>query len=377
MKIGIIGGGPAGLYFALLMKKRDPAHEIGIVEQNPPDSTYGWGVVFSGRALSFLEESDRDSYADIARSLEIWDEQAIVHKGQRIAIRGGTFSGLARIDLLRILQEHCRKRGVKIRFQTRVADAEIFSDCDLIVGADGVNSVARQKYREHFQPSLDARSNKYIWYGTHRRFDGLTLTFHENKDGVFVAHSYRNSKGSSTFIVECDASTWVKAGFESMSDAESRHYCEEVFKQDLGGHPLLPNKSIWINFVVVNNRRWSYKNIVLIGDALRTVHFSIGSGTRTALEDAIALDRAFAANEDVEAALAEFERSRRPAGDRLLEVAHHSLIWYENFRDKMHLDPIPFAYDYMMRGGKVDHEKLRQRDPEFVAGYEAYKASRA
>ncbi|MGH7770458.1 MAG: FAD-dependent monooxygenase [Candidatus Binatia bacterium] len=376
MNIGIIGGGPAGLYFALLMKKDNPSHEIEIVEQNPPDSTYGWGVVFSGRALSFLEESDRDSYADIARSLELWDRQGIVHKGQRVAIRGSTFSGLTRIDLLRILQEHCRKAGVKFRFRTQVSDPERFSDHDLVVGADGVNSIVRQKYREYFQPTLDVRSNKYVWYGTNQRFDSLTLIFRQNQAGVFVAHSYSHSKSASTFIVECDAPTWVKAGFESMTDEESRTYCAEVFKDDLGGHPLLSNKSAWINFVVVGNRRWSYKNIVLIGDALRTVHFSIGSGTRTAFEDAIALYRAFAASENVEAALREFERSRRPTADRLLEVAHHSLVWYENFRDKMHMDPIPFAYDYMMRGGRVDHEKLRERDPDFVAAYEAYKAAR-
>lgn len=372
MKIGIIGAGPAGLYFALLMKKREPRHEIEIVEQNPPDRTYGWGLVFSGRALSFLEESDHDSYVDIARRLEIWSEQAIVHKGQRVAVGGSTFSGIARIDLLRILQERCQNLGVKIRFQTRAADLEFFSGCDLVVAADGVNSVVRGKYQEHFQPSLDVRSNKYVWYGTKQPFDALTLTFRENHDGVFVAHSYRHSKSGSTFIVECDAPTWAKAGFESMSDEESRCYCEEVFKEDLHGHPLLSNKSIWINFVVVNNRYWSYKNVVLIGDALRTVHFSIGSGTRTALEDAIALDRAFPVNEDVEAALKEFEQRRRPAADRLLEVAHHSLVWYERFRDKMPLDPIPFAYDYMMRGGRVDHEKLRVRDPQFVAAYEAY-----
>ncbi|HEY3302414.1 MAG TPA: FAD-dependent monooxygenase [Candidatus Binatia bacterium] len=377
MKVGIIGGGPAGLYFALLMKKHDPQHEIEIVEQNPPDSTYGWGVVFSGRALSFLEESDRDSYADIARRLELWDQQGIVHKSQRVAIRGGTFSGLARIDLLRILQEHCRKAGVIFHFQTRVSDPELFSDCDLVVGADGVNSIVRQKYREHFQPTLDVRSNKYVWYGTNQRFDSLTLIFRQNQDGVFVAHSYSHSKSASTFIVECDAPTWVKAGFESMTDEESRSYCEEVFKDDLGGHTLLSNKSVWINFVVVGNRRWSYKNIVLIGDALRTVHFSIGSGTRTAFEDAIALYRTCAANENVEAALGEFERSRKPTADRLLEVAHHSLVWYERFGDKMDLDPIPFAYDYMTRGGRIDHEKLRERDPEFIAAYEAYKASQS
>ena len=377
MKIGIVGGGPAGLYFALLMKGLNPSHEIRLVEQNAPNNTYGWGVVFSDRALSFLEESDPDSHLDITNSLEIWDELVIVHKGQPVAIDGSTFSGITRIDLLRILQEHCQRRGIDIRFETRVTDLDVFSDCDLIVGADGVNSFVRQKYGEYFQPSLDVRSNKYIWYGTNQLFDALSLIFRENQFGAFVAHAYRYNRTTSTFIVECDAATWEKAGFASMSDAESRTTCEEVFKEDLDGHPLLSNKSLWVNFVVVSNRHWFHNNTVLVGDALRTVHFSIGSGTRTALEDAIALSRAFERHgENVQAALQEFEKNRRPPGSQLQKVAHRSLLWYENFRNIMHLDPIPFAYDYMRRGGRVDHGSLRQKAPGFIAAYEAYQAGR-
>ena len=373
MKIGIAGGGPAGLYFALLMKKLKAAHEIRLLEQNSANATYGWGVVFSDRAVSFLENSAPDFHHDIKSNLEIWDKLVILHKGQPVAIDGSVFSGISRIQLLHILHEHCRRRGVELQFETRLTDPAIFSDCDLIVGADGVSSFVRQKYRAFFQPSLELRSNKYIWYGTPRLFDALSLIFRENQDGVFVAHAYRYNQTTSAFIVECDAATWEKAGLASMSDTESRTYCEKVFEKDLHGHPLLSNKSIWINFVVVRNRRWHHDNVVLIGDALRTVHFSIGSGTRTAFEDAIALAGAFERHgEDVHAALQRFENIRKPSADQLLEVAQKSVAWYENMRCLMHLHPIAFAYDYMMRGGKVDHESLRRKAPKFIAAYEAY-----
>lgn len=373
MKIGIAGGGPAGLYFALLMKKLKAAHEIRLLEQNSANATYGWGVVFSDRAVSFLENSAPDFHHDIKSNLEIWDKLVILHKGQPVAIDGSVFSGISRIQLLHILHEHCRRRGVELQFETRLADPAIFSDCDLIVGADGVSSFVRQKYSAFFQPSLELRSNKYIWYGTPRLFDALSLIFRENQDGVFVAHAYRYNQTTSAFIVECDAATWEKAGLASMSDTESRTYCEKVFEKDLHGHPLLSNKSIWINFVVVRNRRWHHDNVVLIGDALRTVHFSIGSGTRTAFEDAIALAGAFERHgEDVHAALQRFENIRKPSADQLLEVAQKSVAWYENMRCLMHLHPIAFAYDYMMRGGKVDRESLRRKAPKFIAAYEAY-----
>ncbi len=372
MKIGIVGGGPAGLYFALLMKKLNPAWPIELVEQNSANNTYGWGVVFSGRAVSFLEASDPDSYLDIKKRLETWGALVIVHKGQSVPIDGSHFSGISRIELLQTLQRHCRRRGVDVQFETRLTDLEHFADCRLIVGADGVNSMVRQIYSETFQPSLEFGSNKYIWYGTNQLFDALSLIFHENQDGIFVGHAYRFSPTTSTLIAECDAMTWEKAGLASMSEEESRTYCEEVFKGDLNGHPLLSNKSMWLNFAVISNRRWHYQNVVLIGDALRTVHFSIGSGTRTALEDAIALSNAFEVHgDDVDAALQTFEKSRKPPGGQLLDVAQKSLIWYENLRNIMHLDPLPFAYDYMTRGGRVDHETLKQRAPRFIAAYEA------
>jgi anthraniloyl-CoA monooxygenase len=375
MKINIVGGGPGGLYFALLMKRQDPSHQIAVYEQNPPDATYGWGIVLSDRALSFLEGADAESYADLSASLEIWHDQILILRGESVAVHGSTFSGMQRLAMLQILQKHCAAAGVEMRFGARISEIQPLLNCDLLVGADGANSMVRRAFEEHFQPSLERRSNRYAWYGTHQTFDGLSLIFRDSPAGPFVGHAYRYSKTDSTFVAECEEATWKAAGFAKMSEDESRRYCEAVFEKDLGGHALLSNKSIMGNYTRVTNRHWRHENVVLIGDALRTVHFSIGSGTRTALEDAIALRDACDSHRDVETALAEFERVRRPATEQLLSVAHRSIQWYEQFGEKMRLDPIAFAYDYMVRGGRLDEELIRQRDPQFVSAYEHYKAS--
>jgi anthraniloyl-CoA monooxygenase len=374
MNIGIVGGGPAGLYFALLMKRHDASHRITVVEQNPAGATYGWGVVFSDRALSFLKESDPESYADIEAALKTWDDQTIVHQGQAVRIDGSVYSGIARLTLLRILQDHCQRQGVEMHFTSRLSDISRFADCDVIVGADGVNSVVRQQYAEQFQPAMSLLSNKYIWYGTHQLFDTLSLIFRSYQSGAFVAHCYPYSRDTSTFIVECNVRTWERAGFAHMSEQESIDYCQRVFAEDLSGHALLPNKPAWINFRVVTNRRWSYQNVILLGDALRTVHFSIGSGTRMALEDAITLARAFGMTGDVRAAFQTFEDIRRPGMEHLLNIARQSYTWYETFHEKMDLDALPLAYSYMTRSGRLDAQALRQKAPRFMAAYEAYVA---
>lgn len=372
MRINIIGGGPAGLYFALLMKKHEPAHEISVFERNAPDDTFGWGVVFSDKTLSYLKENDEETSSRITERFELWDNVDVVHRDQKVTIRGNRFSGIARIELLNILQERCRELGIDLQFRTEVSDVDaLASASDLLVGADGINSTVRQRYDEFFQPSLGAGRNKYIWYGTNQLFHGLTLTFRETEAGVFAAHSYKFNKTTSTFIVECDEETWNKAGFEGLTDGETRALLAQVFLNDLHGHPLLSNNSKWINFINVKNAHWQYRNIVLLGDALHTAHFSIGSGTKLALEDAIALHRCFKELPDVAAALSEFERVRKPVIEEYQEAAYESLVWFENVRDYMSLSPLPFAYKLMTRSKRIDYENLKRRDPQFIAAYEA------
>ncbi|MFL6227982.1 MAG: FAD-dependent monooxygenase [Pyrinomonadaceae bacterium] len=371
MKINIIGAGPAGLYFALLMKLQDAAHEVAVFERNARGSTFGWGVVFSDKTLTYLRDNDEPSYREITRAFATWDNVDVVHRDERVTIRGNKFSGIARLRLLNILQARCEELGVDLRFGEEVADFERLRDCDLLVGADGVNSAVRERYKDRFEPTLSAGANKYIWYGTRRLFHGLTLTFRENTDGMFAAHSYKFDAATSTFIVECDAETWGAAGFSSMTDEETRKYLGEVFINDLGGHELLSNNSRWINFLLVRNAHWSFENVVLLGDALHTAHFSIGSGTKLALEDAIALRRAFDQAGDARAALVEFERARKPVIEEYQRAAYESLVWFERMRDYAHLAPLQFAFSLMTRSKKIDYENLRRRDPAFIAAYEA------
>ena len=307
MKINIIGGGPAGMYFAILMKKADPSHEITVYERNGPDDTFGWGVVFSGKTLANLRAADDESHGEITRSFEAWDNVDVVHGRDKISIHGNSFTGISRLQLLKILQRRCEELGIVLLFRNEVNDIELLREkSELLIGADGVNSTVRKHYAVHLKLTLDIRPNRYIWYGTNKLFHGLTLTFRENQTGVFAAHSYKFSKKTSTFIVECDQATWENADFEKRNDSQTRTYLEEVFARDLDGQSLLSNNSKWINFLLVKNARWFHRNVALLGDALHTAHFSIGSGTKLALEDAIALYQSFAKTSDVPEALAGF-----------------------------------------------------------------------
>jgi anthraniloyl-CoA monooxygenase len=371
MKINVIGGGPAGLYFAILMKKADASHQIRIYERNGPDDTFGWGVVFSGKTLANLRAADDVSHAEITKEFEAWDNVDVVHRDSKISIHGNSFSGIARLQLLKILQRRAEQLGVEIQFRSEVHDVEsLRNDSDLLLAADGVNSTVRLQYAEQFQPELDVRANRYIWYGTHQLFHGLTLTFRENSAGTFAAHSYKFSPTTSTFIVECDPETWAKAGFEQMGSEETLKYVGKVFAQDLNGHTLLSNNSKWINFLLVKNRKWFFENIALIGDALHTAHFSIGSGTKLAMEDAIALAESFQQTANVRDALAHFEKTRRPVIEDYQAAAFESMRWFENAKQYMHLSPIKLAYALMTRSGRVSYEDLKRRDPAFINEYE-------
>lgn len=371
MKIGIIGGGPAGLFYAYLMKRADPAHAIRVVERDPKNATYGWGVVFSDVALAFVRDIAPELYDSMTRNQEVYDDMAVVHRGEQVRLAHNVFHRMARIDLLCALHEHCARVGVVVEFEHKADDVSEFADCDLIVAADGANSAIRGRYREHFEPSLDVRPNSFAWYGTTRLFEPLSLIFRQNADGLLIAHTYRYSRTHSTFLVECDPATFAAAGLDRASEAGSLAYCEKVFADDLQRHPLLSNKSSWFRYTIVKNRHWHWRNVVLLGDALRTGHPSIGSGTRLAMQDSIALfDASRKFEGDVPRLLAEFERTRRPGSDALQAAAIKSTEWYENLGPKLHLDPVSFAYDYLVRNGRVAHAQVRERDPALAAAYE-------
>jgi 2-polyprenyl-6-methoxyphenol hydroxylase-like FAD-dependent oxidoreductase len=372
VQINIIGAGPAGLLFALLIKRRNPAWRVNVFEQNPPQATFGFGVVFSLNALAFLERDVPDFHALLVPQLEFWPMQRIVHRDERVDIDGNGFSAIGRLELNQFLDELCRATGVSVIYNQLIESLAEVKNCDLLVGADGANSLVRRALEAEFQLKTEWLTNRFAWYGTAQMFDCLSLTFRANQDGHFVAHHYRHSQSISTFVVECDEAAWRRAGLDRMSDEASRAYCERVFAADLNGNPLESNKSIWRQFPLLVTDRWSVGNAVLLGDAQRTVHFSIGSGTRLAFEDAIALDRAFAeASKDVPRALSAFERERRPIVEKIVAAANASSYWYERIGEKMKLKPWELAYDYMTRSGRMTDERLRELSPKFMERVDA------
>lgn len=370
MKIAIIGGGPAGLFFAYLMKHDNPGHDVRVYERDPEHATYGWGLVFSDFALSFVRNVAPDVYAALTRNEIVFPSVAVVHRSHAVTM-SHTFHRLGRLEMLMALHEQCRRVGVALEFDRKFDDVAAFSDCDLIVAADGANSAIRSRYKEQFQPSLDERPNFLAWFGTTRLFEPLSLIFRQNRDGLVIAHTYQYSATHSTFLVEVDPSTFRNSGLDRMSETQSLRYCEQVFAEDLQGHELLSNKSSWFRYTIVKNQQWYHDNIVLLGDALRTGHPSVGSGTRLALQDSIALFEAYKARgSDLPELLAEFVRTRRPGSDSLQHAAIKSTEWYENLGPKLCLDPVSFAYDYLRRTGRVAHADVRKRDPQLAAEYE-------
>lgn len=371
MRIAILGAGPAGLYLAYLLKRRRPDADITIVEQNPAGATFGFGVVFSDRALEFLREDDPETFAALTPQMEVWNDMTIVHRNERVVIDGIGFAAIGRLKLLQLLQQHLRAVGVVPEFSRTVTSLDEFAGADLVVGADGVNSLVRKTFVDEFGASVTLLANYFAWFGTSQRYDTLTQTFRHTPIGDFNAHHYRHAPGRSTFVVETDEASFARAGFERMEEAETRSLCQKIFADALGGHPLISNNSLWRRFPVVRNARWHHGKYVLIGDALHTAHFSVGSGTRLAMEDAIALDRALAVHgDDVAAALPSFEVARRPIVEKLVAGANGSAAWYESFAGRMELAAVDFAMSYITRSGRIDLDRLRKLSPRFVERYE-------
>ena len=371
MRIAVIGGGPGGLYFGYLWKKRHPGAHVELFEQNPADATWGFGVVFSDQALEFLRADDPDTVEAIAPRMESWKNITLNLRGETVEIDGVGFSSIGRLELLNLLQARAASAGVALRYDTLIASVEQLTGYDLIVAADGLNSLVRRAFEGDFGTSLSYSANKFAWYGTSRRFETLSQTFVKTGSGNFNAHHYRYSPRMSTFLVECDLPTWQACGFADKTVEESRAICEKVFAEALDGHGLVSNRSVWRNFPWIWNERWSFKNMVLLGDALHSAHFSIGSGTRLAIEDAIALTKALEAEGDTAAGLARYQNERQPTVSKLVTAARASADWYAKFPEHMKLDLMDFAHSYITRSGRIDDARLRAMSPAFMARFEA------
>ncbi len=384
MKVAVLGGGPAGLYFAISMKLRDAGHEVVVFERNRPDDTFGWGVVLSDETLDNLAANDAKSAAAIREHFAYWDDIAVVHKGVRTLSTGHGFCGIGRMRLLLLLQERARELGVALRFETEADDhAALMASYDLVVAADGLNSKTRTALADHFHPDIDMRKCKFVWLGTRQKFDdAFTFIFEKTPHGWVWAHAYQFDDDTATFIVECAEETWERFGFGAMSREQSIAACEEIFRDHLGGHALMSNAnhirgSAWINFPRVLCERWSHENVVLMGDAAATAHFSIGSGSKLAMESAIALADYLHSEPTMQAAFEKYEVARRTEVLKLQSAARNSLEWFEDVERYLDLDPVQFTYSLLTRSQRISHENLRLRDGKWLGGAEEWFQRRA
>jgi len=380
MRIACLGGGPAGLYFAISMKLRDPGHEVVVIERNRANDTFGWGVVLSDDALENLRENDPVSAEAIRNHFAYWDDIAVVHDGVRTVSGGHGFAGIGRKQMLILLQERARELGVELRFETEFESAEaIRQEYDLVVACDGLNSRVRTEYADHFKPDIDTRKCKFLWLGTHQRFDdAFTFIFEKTEHGWIWAHAYQFDDKTATFIVECSQQTWENFGFEGMSKEEIVETCRKVFEAHLGGHELMSNadhlrgSAVWINFPRVLCEKWYHENVVLLGDASATAHFSIGSGSRLAFDSAIALANYLHSEPTLEKAFERYQEERRLDVLRLQSAARNSLEWFEEVERYLDLDPVQFNYSLLTRSQRISHENLRLRDPKWLESAEKW-----
>ena len=368
MKIVVIGGGPGGLYFALLMKKRHPGYEISVYERNRRDDTFGFGVVFSDETLDNLMDYDGPSYTAITREFSYWDEIDFHFHGEVVRSTGHGFCGTERRTLLMILQDRCRELGVKLNFSTEIHDLDQFADADLIVAADGINSMIRTRYAEHFQPQIELRRNHFIWLGSTAPTPAFSFYFTENEFGIWDLCTYQYKQNVSTWVIEAPEDTWAKAELflSSLDEVQTVAYLEKMWAHILKGERLIANRSNWRRFPVISNKNWYFNNIVLLGDALHSAHFSIGSGTKLAMEGAIQLFNAFEAKGNVADALAHYQGTRREDVEKTQYAANVSALWTENPARYWRMEPVQACFSMLSRAKAVTYENLRLRDPDFV-----------
>ena len=366
MKIEVIGGGPAGLYFSLLMKKHNPDHEITIHELNRPDDTFGFGVVFSATTLGHFRDYDAESYDRIRENFAYWDDIDIHYKGGIITCGGNDFCGMSRKKLLLLLQDRCRELGIEMLFQTDITSLEQFADADLILACNGINSWIREAYAESFQPSYDWRPNKFVWLGTNKSLPAFTFDFRQNNHGIWNLHAYQYDGEMATWIVETTNEAWHSAGLDDATEDDTVAFTKNLYGDLLDGSEIITNKSLWRNFPTIRCKSFVHDNVVIMGDAAHTAHFSIGSGTKLAMEDAIALYEEFRAHDTVAAALSGYDTNRHDEVGRLQHAAEVSLSWFEHVERYWDMQPMQFAFSLMSRSKAITYDNLRVRDASFV-----------